>query len=108
MSDYIRNVGEARDRNVGGYETGDENIPTAKRIDDLHTNADTDTRAEALHHTLGPGPAQAAAGNHTHDGGNSSLLWEGTTLSGSRGGNVALVSIIAALVAKGATDSTTS
>ena len=33
-----------------------------------HGSADTDTATTALHHTLGTGANQAAAGNHTHSG----------------------------------------
>lgn len=80
--------------------------PTAQEVDDLHTNADTDTRAESIHHTLGSLPTQASPGDHAHDGGTSPLLLSGVTLTGSRGGNVALVSVISALVRLGATDST--
>ena len=79
---------------------------TAEEVEQLHTNADTDIRRESIHHTLGAGASQAAPGDHRHDGGDSALLLEGVTLSGSRGGNVALVSIIQALVKLGATDST--
>lgn len=32
-----------------------------------HQSADTDLSASSLHHTLGTGAGQAAAGNHTHD-----------------------------------------
>lgn len=32
-----------------------------------HDSADTDADADSLHHTLGEGPTQAAAGNHLHD-----------------------------------------
>ena len=32
-----------------------------------HENADTDIATGSIHHTLGVGPFQAAAGNHTHD-----------------------------------------
>jgi len=81
--------------------------PSAQTVSDFHTNSDVDTRPESLHHTLGPGPAQAAPGNHQHDGGDSELLLTGFTITGSRGGNVALVSIIAALVRLGVTDNTT-
>ena len=31
-----------------------------------HQDADTDSSPTAIHHTLGPGPNQAAPGNHTH------------------------------------------
>lgn len=40
----------------------------------LHHNADTDGSPKSVHHTLGPGPNQAAPGNHTHDGGQSATL----------------------------------
>lgn len=86
---------------------GDNPKPDAQAVEDFHTNADTDSRAEAIHHSLGPLPTQAAPGDHVHDGGTSPLLLTGVTLSGSRGGNVAMVSIISALVRLGATDSTT-
>lgn len=81
--------------------------PDAEAVSHLHTNADTDTRAEAIHHTLGPGSSQATAGDHKHRGGDSSLLLDGVVISGSRGGNVALLGVIQALVALGVTDSTT-
>lgn len=80
--------------------------PPADVVEDFHTFADTDTRNESIHHTLGPQPSQASTGDHNHDGGNSALILSGFTLTGSRGGNVALVSVIATLVRLGATDST--
>tara|TARA_R110002020_G_scaffold404912_1_gene614971 strand:+ start:11567 stop:11860 length:294 start_codon:yes stop_codon:yes gene_type:complete len=81
--------------------------PSAEEVQNFHTNADTDSRREAIHHTLGAGDNQAASGNHDHRGGNSVQLLTGITMTGSRGGNVALLSVIQALVALGATDSTT-
>lgn len=94
-------------KGVGAFNAT-SNFPSAKEVDDFHTNSDVDQRAESLHHTLGPAPAQAAPGNHNHDGGTSAPLWEGDSISGSRGGNVALGSVIALLVQKGAIDQTTS
>lgn len=47
---------------------------SAKEVQQIHKNADTDGSAKAIHHTIGPGPAQAAAGNHTHDGGATAVL----------------------------------
>ena len=79
----------------------------AEVVSQFHTNADTDTRGEAIHHTLGPGASQASAGDHRHRGGDSALLLDGITITGSRGGNVALLGVIQALVALGATDSST-
>lgn len=85
----------------------DPSAPSAKETIKAHNNADTDGKATAVHHTLGPGPMQASPGNHTHNGGTSLSLLEGVTLSGAKGGNVALASVIAALVSLGATDTTT-
>lgn len=81
---------------------------SAEDVEKVHTNADTDVRRESLHHTLGAGPTQAAAGDHTHDGADSSLLLSGVTISGSRSSPTAILpSIIAALVRLGATDQST-
>lgn len=76
-------------------------------VEKMHQFDDVDVRPEAHHHTLGAAPAQAAPGSHRHRGGDSELLLSGSTLSGSRGSATAMVSIIAQLVALGATDSTT-
>lgn len=46
----------------------------AKEVREFHLRADTDGSPKAIHHTLGPGPNQAAPGNHTHDGGQSATL----------------------------------
>ena len=87
------------------------NKPKAKDVQDFHTHADTDGGPKSVHHTLGPNAGQAAAGNHTHDGGNSAALdklLEGITVTGSRGSNAALASLLTQLAAKfGLTDSTT-
>ena len=45
--------------------------PSSEEVNFFHLNSDKDSSALALHHTLGSGPSQAAAGNHTHDGKNS-------------------------------------
>lgn len=81
--------------------------PEAQVVDDFHTNSDADLRPESLHHTLGPGENQAASGGHRHRGGDSELLLRGLTITGSRGGNAALLSIIGILVDLGATDQST-
>lgn len=80
---------------------------SAEEVERFHQNADTDSRKEAVHHTLGAGDNQASPGNHNHRGGDSVQLLSGVTITGSRGGNVALLSVIQALVALGATDSST-
>jgi hypothetical protein len=62
---------------------------------------DIDQGPLSPHHTLGQGHNQAAPGDHgTHH-------LEGVTLIGAKGGSVVITSIVAALVALGATDSTT-
>lgn len=93
--------------NEGVDLTQKDRPPTSEEVERFHTNADTDSRREAAHHTLGVTENQAAAGNHNHKGGDSVQLLVGITLTGSRGGNVALLSVIQALVSLGATDSTT-
>lgn len=83
--------------------------PTAEQVTLFHKNADTDVRAEAIHHTLGNSPHQAAAGDHRHDGNDSSLLLEGMVITGSTTANpptAVLNSIIQCLVRLGARDNT--
>ena len=81
--------------------------PDADSVREFHTNADTDVTPDSIHHTIGPGYNQAASGQHNHDGSNSPFLLEGYTISGAKGGNTALASVIAALVKLGAADATT-
>ena len=97
---------------LSGQETpgfgADENPkPPAEAVDDFHTNSDVDSRAEALHHTLGPGPNQSSPGDHTHDGGDSALILEGQVISGSRATDAWRLSVNAILVRLGATDNST-
>lgn len=80
---------------------------SAKEVAIYHTNADIDGGPKAIHHTLGPGLGQSSPGNHTHDGGSSKLLLEGTTITGAKGGNTALASVISILVQLGALDAST-
>ena len=93
-------------KGVGAYGA-QRSDADATQVDDFHEQSDLNTRSEAQHHTLGPSQNQAAPGNHNHDGGTSIPLWEGNTISGSRGGNMALASVISILVQKGAVDATT-
>lgn len=85
--------------------------PQAKEVANFHTHADTDGSPKALHHTLGPSQNQSAAGNHSHDGGQSTKLtslMEDITITGSRGGNVALANLLSALASNfGLKDTTT-
>lgn len=71
-----------------------------------HFNSDVDSSQRSLHHTLGPGRNQAAPGDHIHDGITSpkiGALVPGAsasnpvpafTLTGAKGGNVALANLI--------------
>lgn len=81
--------------------------PEAPVVEDFHTNSDLDVRPESQHHSLGPSPSQASPGNHSHNGSDSVQLLSGVTIVGSRGGNAALASVIAALVSLGAKDQST-
>lgn len=48
--------------------TGSDRTKGAKlKQANTHQDADTNTGVNAIHHTLGTGPFQAAPGNHTHD-----------------------------------------
>lgn len=79
---------------------------TDKEVSDFHTNDDLDVSPTSHHHTLGPSRNQAAPGTHTHRGDDSSLLFEGLTITGSRTNGTAVQSVIALLVELGASDST--
>jgi hypothetical protein len=81
--------------------------PSPQEVQDFHSNADADGGRRSMHHTLGPRAQQASPGDHTHDGGDSKLLLDGVIITGAKGGNTALASVILALVGLGATDSTT-
>lgn len=87
--------------------TNEDKRPDPQTVAEFHTNDDVDSNKQAHHHRLGIGANQASPGQHKHDGSDSVLLLEGFTLSGSKGGNAALASVITALVQLGATDSTT-
>ena len=73
------------------YSSGDS--------DSLHARCDVDSSIFASHHTLGSGPNQAAPGFHVHDGVRTPKIGQGLgfVITGSRGGNAAVASIIAML-----------
>jgi hypothetical protein len=82
--------------------------PSTEEVEKFHTNDDTDGSNTAHHHTLGSKRAQASPGDHTHDGGTSKQLLDGDTLTGAKGGNVALANLISLLATRfGFTDNTT-
>lgn len=92
----------------GVQDKGDkESIADARTVNKFHNKSDLDSAATAQHHTLGPRAGQSSPGPHTHDGKTSQQLLKGFTLTGAKGGNVALASVVAALVQLGATDNTT-
>lgn len=81
---------------------------TAEQVEELHKNDDVDVRRESHHHTLGGRGTQAAAGDHNHDGSNSSLLLTGMSITGSRSSSASITpSLIAIAVRLGAVDSST-
>lgn len=83
-------------------------VPKNSEVSKFHTNADTDGNPGSIHHTLGPKSSQASPGDHDHRGGTSVQLLQGHTLTGSRGSNAALTSLITLLVNEfGLTDNTT-
>jgi hypothetical protein len=88
-------------------KTSGPNVFDPRVVAQMHRNDDLDVAKDAHHHTIGVGSAQVAAGNHIHNGSDSPQLLAGVTLTGAKGGNIALASVCAALAALGATDSTT-
>lgn len=78
-----------------------------KAVADIHRRSDVDSSQQAQHHTLGTRHDQSTAGDHNHNGENSLLIMDGIILTGAKGGNAALTSVVAALVKLGATDTTT-
>lgn len=92
-------------------ETAEESELSTQEVSRIHRKADTDSSQRAVHHTLGIKHDQASPGDHKHDGKSSirlEPLMEGITITGSKGGNVALGNLITQLsVALGFTDSTT-
>lgn len=91
----------------GVQDKGELDAIPAAQVNKFHNKSDVDSSSSAQHHSLGPRKDQAASGSHTHDGRNSKQLLAGVTLTGSKGGNAALASVVAALAGLGATDSTT-
>jgi hypothetical protein len=84
------------------------NVFDPRVVAQLHRNADTDNDKTSTHHTIGPGPNQAASGVHVHDGSETRQLGAGVTLTGAKAGNAAVASMVAAMVQiLGVTDNTT-
>ena len=85
----------------------EEQRPAPQVVEDFHTNSDVDRDKDAQHHTIGTNEFQAAAGSHTHNGSDSLQLLTAEEITGSRGNNTALTSVIGILVRMGAKDSST-
>lgn len=82
------------------YQTDvDKQRTNSKLYDDIHVQSDVDNSYMSKHHTLGTGKGQASPGTHIHDGTTSRKIGYGLglTITGSRGGNAAVASIIALL-----------
>ena len=64
---------------AGDTATDGVSPPSQKVVDWLHLKASAN-RPEDLHHMIGFGPADAASGDHTHNGKNSKFLFDSTTV----------------------------
>lgn len=73
--------------------------PEPRIVNSFHFRDDVDSGVAAHHHTLGINRNQAAPGDHVHDGSASKKLGSGQSLAitGSKGSNAALASLIAML-----------
>jgi len=68
-SQYLNNArGDARYSLIAHTHTGYAATLHTHLQSESHNSPDTDTATTALHHTIGTGANQAAAGNHTHAG----------------------------------------
>ena len=76
-----------------------DGIPDARAVNDFHTNDDVNKTLEAHHHTLGISRNKASSGVHKHTGVDSRKVGFQSNLavSGSKGGNAALASLITML-----------
>lgn len=76
-----------------------DDVEDARTVQLAHAKSDVDSGQFAQHHTLGTKHNQASPGMHTHTGKDSLRLGKGAGLSvtGSRGGNVALASLLTEL-----------
>ena len=57
-------------------------MASAKEVNEFHRGSDVDSSREAQHHTIGMGPNQAAAGDHSHNGSDSPFLLEEVSITG--------------------------
>lgn len=80
-------------------EEAGKGTPDPRLVNSFHHRSDVDSSVASQHHTLGISRNQAAPGDHIHDGSASRKLGAGRnlTISGSKGGNAALSSLITML-----------
>lgn len=73
--------------------------PSPREVNFFHTRSDVDSGVTAQHHTLGIKHDQTSPGDHNHDGKGSRKLATGMglSISGAKGGNAALASLITML-----------
>lgn len=80
-SDYLTEHGLRDGTTENEYEI-DDPMPFPRtrfppsQINAMHANSDVDSSQQAQHHTLGPRHNQSAPGDHSHDGGTSSQLFQ--------------------------------
>lgn len=81
---------------------------TPDEVNAVHRYSDKDNNTESQHHSLGRAPEQASPGDHTHDGKESAVLTRylntsdaAPSVTGARGGNVALANLLSALASQG-------
>lgn len=101
--DQFGQVYDASQDNTSG------NTPSALQSKLDHSSSDVDSSPQSQHHTLGTARTQSAYGDHIHDGVTSKKLGgrvmdpagnntiPALTLTGAKGGNVALTNLIALL-----------
>lgn len=90
------------------YDRSGQGSVDAQTVNAFHDKSDSDSSQAAKHHSLGTKHDQASCGDHDHDGANSKKIMKGITVTGAKGGNVALANLITALAAAlGFTDNTT-
>jgi hypothetical protein len=73
--------------------------PPPRQVSFFHSRSDVDSSPNAQHHTLGIKHNQASFGDHAHDGKSSRKVGTGLslTVSGAKGGNAALTSLLSML-----------
>lgn len=89
---------------VGDFSNTDKDYSkwsgiSPEEVNKLHSRDDVDKSSFAHHHTLGPKRGQASPGDHVHDGRNSKKIAQGLgySISGAKGSNAALASLITLL-----------